>query len=94
MTDEREEALADQGDMERKEAREGAYISARTLGNAPRYLVQPDLTGALYAYWDPLLVRCDVALHRGIKVTVFKATTELGRLSYHPITVDELKEEK
>lgn len=92
MTDEREEALADQGDMDRKMEQEDRH---RRLGEAPRYLVQAELgVGKLHGYWDPVILRCDIALHHGVPIKVFKAETELGRLSYHPITVDELKEEK
>lgn len=90
MTDEREEALADQGDMERKRDREEHMI----LGHrAPRYLLLSN-NGSVYSYWDPVVLRCDYAANPLDVDNLFKARSEMGRLCYYPITIAELKEEK
>lgn len=90
MTDEREEAQADQGDMERKRDREEQMILGHKV---PRYLLLSK-NGSAYSYWDPVILRCDYAANPTDVENLLKARSEMGRLYYHPITIAELKEER
>jgi hypothetical protein len=58
----------------------------------PNYLIQT-ADGVLNAYWDRLILRCDVAANGVEGVKFYKRTNQMGAIRYVPCTLEEIRAE-
>jgi hypothetical protein len=56
----------------------------------PRYLVQTS-DGVLHAYFNAEILRIDLSVNKGESVKLFERVVEMGRISYVPITIEQVR---
>lgn len=61
--------------------------------NCPNFLVQTQ-DGVLHAYFNPQILRIDLATNRDEEVKLFKVTHMAGRTRYKPTTKEEIEAER
>lgn len=59
----------------------------------PSYLIQPEGSANLYAYWRRDVLLCDLATHKDESPRIFRVVNQVGRTLFERVSVDEIREE-